>query len=436
MKRNGESNHPIARPDQKPLNTGSLQMPLMGARVAALRASAFGHPRGETARSEAKSHALWALAFRPFFLLAGVAAVLLVAAWLGVYTGILPVPRYFPSGAQWHAHEMLLGFAVTVVVGFLMTASANWTGIRGVHGWKLQLLAGLWLAARVLPWVTPPQTLLYPVVDLAFLPLAGVFLAPYLLRKEQKRNKGFIALLGVLTVAALLIHLDAWGVSPGAGRRGALLALDVVVVIVTVIGGRVLPMFARNAIPEVKIRGDRRLDLAAIGATAAFAVAELVAEGSTVACGVAFVAAALNGARLWLWDPLQTRRNAMVWILFSGYAWLVAGLLLKGFAFAVAPGIAVHALAVGAVGGLIYGMMPRVSLGHTGRKIAASKPLVAGFYLVNAAAFVRVAVAGLLPEAYVPAVVAAGVLWIAAFALFTAKFVPVLTRPRVDGKPG
>jgi uncharacterized protein involved in response to NO len=282
------------------------------------------------------------------------------------------------------------------------------------------------------------RSLGYAVFDMSFLLIAAAFLAPYLVRSKQRHNVGLLVLLVVLAVANLHVHLEAFGVGSGLARRGLLLGLDVVIVIVAVIGGRVVPAFTRNAVPEARVRSIPRLDNAAVAATIAFAVAELVSENASVTGALALVAAGLNGARLSLWSPWSTRGNPMLWILVSGYAWVVVGLALRGFGVFVpiAPSITLHALAVGAVGILVYGMMPRVSLGHTGRKIVASRPLVAGFCLINAAALARVGVAALAPGRYVEIVVTAGFLWIAAFLIFVCLFWRVLSMPRVDGRPG
>jgi uncharacterized protein involved in response to NO len=161
----------------------------------------------------AAMQAVWALGFRPFFVLAGTAAALLVAAWILVLTGQLAAPAYFVTAVQWHAHEMLFGFVAAAVVGFVLTASQNWTGVRGIRGLPLQALAGVWLAGRALPWLVGPASAVYAAIDLAFLPLAGAVLARYLLRAGQAKNLGFLGLVAVMWTGNLLVHLEALGLT-------------------------------------------------------------------------------------------------------------------------------------------------------------------------------------------------------------------------------
>ncbi|WP_176736877.1 NnrS family protein [Oligoflexus tunisiensis] len=383
-------------------------------------------------------HALWNLAFRPFFLLAGAAAAVLIFLWLAVWTGLMPGPRYFPSMILWHAHEMLFGFATAVVVGFLMTASQNWTGKRGIHGWKLQLLAGVWLVARLMPWLLAPPSYLYAATDLAFLVLAVVFLAPYLLQASQKRNMGLLLVLAVLAGANALVHGEALGILEDSAYRGLALGVGMLTVLIVVIGGRVIPAFTRNAEASAHVRSWRPLDLACVGFTAVYALSDTFLPQSPFFGVVTLAAALANGTRWLLWDPWSTRHQPMLWILFSGYLWLVIGLFLRGFGVwqPIAPSLGIHAIAVGSIGVLIYGMMPRVSLGHTGRPIRARRALVTGFVLINAAAAMRVVVVGLAPLFYRNAVVIAGLLWAVAFLIFFGLFLQVLTSPRVDGRPG
>jgi uncharacterized protein involved in response to NO len=382
--------------------------------------------------------ALWNLAFRPFFLLASVAGSILIFLWLAVWSGMMPGPRYFTTPMLWHAHEMLFAFASVVVVGFLMTASQNWTGKRGVHGWRLKTLALVWLGARIMPWFVTPPSPLYVMLDLSFLILAVIFLAPYLLQANQRHNMGLLGVLAVLMVANALVHVEAAGLAFGMARRGQALAMGMLALLIVVIGGRIIPLFTRNAEKSAKVRKAKPLDLAAILLTAVYALSDTVIPDSTVFGVIALLAALVNAVRWSLWDPWATRHQPMLWILSTGYLWLVLGLLIRGLGvwLPIPSSLGIHAIAVGAIGILIYGVMPRVSLGHTGRTIQAPRPLVVGFILINAAAIIRVVVAGLAANHYVDAVIAAGVLWGLAFVIFMVLFTPVLIAPRVDGKPG
>lgn len=382
--------------------------------------------------------ALWNLAFRPFFLLASGAAAIFVFLWLAVWTGAMPAPQYFTTPVLWHAHEMLFAFASVVVVGFLMTASQNWTGKRGVHGWRLQVLVAVWLAARIMPWFVTPPSLLYAALDLSFLLLAVAFLAPYLLQASQRRNMGLLGVLAVLAIANGLVHWEAAGLGFGMATRGQALAIGMIAVVISVIGGRVIPLFTRNAEKSAKVRSWRPLDLSAVILTVAYALTDTLIPGTTIFGFIALLAALAHAARWLLWDPWATRHQPILWILFTGYFWLVIGLFLRGFGvwLSIPASLGIHAITVGAIGILIYGIMPRVSLGHTGRPITPQRALVVGFTLINGAAIVRVAIAGFAASHYADAVIVSGILWAIAFGIFCVLFVPILTAPRVDGRPG
>jgi uncharacterized protein involved in response to NO len=382
--------------------------------------------------------ALWNLAFRPFFLLASGAAAILISLWLAVWTGAVPAPQYFTTPVLWHAHEMLFAFASAVVVGFLMTASQNWTGKRGVHGWRLQVLAAVWLAARIMPWLVTPPSLLYAALDLSFLLLAVVFLAPYLFQSSQRRNMGLLGVLAVLALANALVHWEAAGLGFGMAARGQALAIGMIAVVIAVIGGRVIPLFTRNAEKTAKVRSIRMLDLSAVALTVAYALSDTLIPGTAIFGFIALLAAGAHAARWLLWDPWATRHQPILWIMFTGYFWLIAGLFLRGFGvwLSIPASLGIHAITVGAIGILIYGIMPRVSLGHTGRPIKPQRALVVGFTLINGAAIIRVAIAGIAANHYADAVIVSGILWAVAFGIFCVLFAPILTAPRLDGRPG
>jgi uncharacterized protein involved in response to NO len=381
---------------------------------------------------------LWNLAFRPFFLLAGGAASIFILLWLAVWTGTIPAPRYFATPVLWHAHEMLFAFASLVVVGFLMTASQNWTGKRGVHGWRLQLLAAVWLVARIMPWLVTPPSYTYAAVDLAFLVLAVIFLTPYLLQTSQRRNIGLLAVLAVLALANALVHAEAAGLAPGMAARGQALAMGMIAVVITVIGGRIIPLFTRNAEKTAKVRSWPPLDKIAIALTLAYALSDMLMPGTLFFGLIALLAASVHAVRWYLWDPWATRHQPILWIMLSGYFWLIVGLFLRGFGLwlPIPSSLGIHAITVGAIGILIYGIMPRVSLGHTGRPIKPQRALVVGFALINGAAIIRVAVAGFAAQRYADAVIVSGILWAIAFGIFCVLFVPILTAPRADGRAG
>lgn len=380
--------------------------------------------------------ALLAIGFRPFYLLAALLAMLAIPAWVLQYLGVVPMAGPI-AGLPWHMHEMVFGFAVAVITGFLFTAGRNWTGQPTPEGAWLAALAGLWLAARVL-LVTGPA-LPAAVVDVAFLPLVAWSLWKTLSAASNRRNYFFVVLLALLAALNAVFHLATSGHLPVTPLWPVKAALYVVVAIVAIMGGRVIPMFTQNAVREAEIRRAPRLDRWAIGFLAAALAADAFALPPVFVATAAAVAAVLHAVRLAHWDPLATRRAPILWVLHAAYAWIPVGLALLA-ASALYPGIhevyALHAFGIGAVGGMIIGMITRTARGHTGRPLVAGIPEVFAYALVQVAALVRVVVGLALPALYGATLLLAALFWAIAFALYLVVYVPILTRPRIDGKPG
>jgi uncharacterized protein involved in response to NO len=365
--------------------------------------------------------ALFALGFRPFYLLAGAYAALAVPLWALQYAGWLP-----GANITWHAHEMILGYAFAVISGFLLTAVRAWTGRPTPTGAALAAIAALWLLARALALVSLPAS----AVAGAFFAVAVAWgIGQPLVASGNRRNLFFIAL--VLGLGAAGIVLQVWP------QLGIALGLDVVLFVMTVVAGRVVPMFTNNAIAGAGARRIAWLENAALGLVLALIALDAL-ELAMPAAAAALAAAVAHGARLSLWSPHKTLRKPIVWILHVSYAWIVAHLLLRGLAgFGLVPvALATHALTVGAIGGLTLGMMTRTARGHTARPLIAGAAETAAYLLVQLAAVARVLVPLAVPAAYLAATLAAALFWFAAFATFTLAYIPILSRPRLDGQPG
>jgi uncharacterized protein involved in response to NO len=392
---------------------------------------------------EPTSRPRWALAakgFRPFFLLAALFAVAIVPSWLLVLSGALPMSSYLDPLA-WHAHEMIFGFVVAVIAGFLLTAVGNWTQRETLTGAPLLALSALWLLGRIamisaaqLPHGLPA------LVDLAFLPLLIFVLARPIITTRNHRNVVMLAILAGLFAANLVVHLQGLAVLPvGAARRASSIGIDVVLLIILIITGRVIPMFTRSATGATSIRSSPTLDVATLVAMAVFTLLDALLPETRLAGCVAGVVGVLAAARALHWGAQHSLRQPLLWILHAGHAWLVVGLLLRAVATfdpAVSSSLATHALTVGAVGSLTLGMMARVALGHTGRPLVASPAMAWGFVAISGAAIART-IAPLVPASgYFSTLVAAGALWALAFLLFVVVYARLLATPRIDGKPG
>jgi uncharacterized protein involved in response to NO len=378
--------------------------------------------------------ALWQLGFRPFYLLASMFATLSIALWAAQFTGRLG--GAYLAGPLWHAHEMLFGFVVAVVVGFLYTAGRNWANRPTPSGLALAALAALWLLARLL--VLTPWTWASAIAGTAFPIAAAIGLAVPLVGAGNRRNYFFVVLLVLLGGADLALHLSVLGVLALPPQLGLQIALDIVLFILAVMAGRVVPMFTNNGVPGAGASRNAWVDRAALGALIVLGGLDAAgADGGPVAA-VAAIAALAHGVRWLLWRPWNTAPAPLVWSLHAAYAWIPIHLLLRvGVEFgAVAPSLATHALTAGAAAGMIIAMMVRTTRGHTGMPLRADRADVACFVLVIGAALARVVAPLFAPAQTLPAIVVSAALWSAGFALFAARYAPVLMRPRRDGKPG
>jgi len=382
---------------------------------------------------------LAAKGFRPFFLLAGASAATLLPLWLLSLWGRFD-PGVYLGPLDWHAHEMVSGYAVAVLAGFLLTAVANWTQRETLVGPGLLALAALWLAGRVaVLGVVPLPSMLRAAVDLAFLPVLVVVLARPLWAARSRRNVVMLVVLGALWLCNLAVHLDALGLAmPGWRRRGSLVGVDVLVVVVVVMAARVVPMFTRNGTGVDAVQNRPLRDHIAAVSVVIAGLVQAAAPGSHLAGALAALAAVAVLAQQSTWGARHTLRTPLLWVLHLGYLWIPVGLALRALSTVsqVPASASTHGLTVGALGTITLGMMARVSLGHTGRPLVAPAAVTAAFVLVSLSAAVRV-LAGLAGGAgYRAGLVGAGVAWSLAFALFVAAYAAPLTAPRVDGKAG
>lgn len=374
------------------------------------------------------------LGFRPFYLGAALFAALAVPLWVAADLGQIAFKPSLPA-ILWHAHEMLFGFAASVIAGFLLTAVKAWTGLATPRGAVLGALALLWLAARVTA-VTGPYPV-YAVLDLTLLPLVAIALADVLIRARNRRNLPLVMLLILMALANLAFHLAVMGVLAISPIQPLLACLALIVMVECVITGRVIPAFMNNATPGLKLVTKRQLEMATLAATA-LALALWVFAPGAAAAPVLLLAAVLHLVRQWRWRPRAAGNRPILWILHASYVWIPLGLgLLALSGIGVLPlSAGVHALAVGATGGLIIGMITRTARGHTGRPLKASKPEVLAYLLVMTAALLRVFLPLLSAHLLAISLAGAALAWAAAFGIYLVIYTPWLVRTRLDGKDG
>lgn len=378
--------------------------------------------------------ALWNLGFRPFYLLASLFSAFSVLLWAAQFSGYLP--SAYLQGPVWHGHEMLFGYTTAVIAGFLLTAVRAWTNEPTPSGVPLMALAALWVCGRVL--VLTPFAMTAAVVNAAFPVAVALAIGIPLLRSRNVRNYFFVGLLVLMGVLTLAVHLALQGRFELSPHLGLQLALDVVLFIMVIMGGRVIPMFTNNGIPGTNATRKALVEKLALGTVILLFAADLLQLSQTAIAMIALISALAHGVRLSLWKPWRTLTTPLVWILHAAYAWIVVHLALRGlFALELLAGsYATHALTVGAIGGLTLGMMTRTARGHTGRPLVADGFELTVFLLIQVAGIIRVFGGIALPGLYMVSVQLSALLWAAAFGLYVARYWPVLTRPRLDGKPG
>jgi uncharacterized protein involved in response to NO len=368
--------------------------------------------------------------FRPFFLSAGVWALIAMGMRLGDVSGAIAGGFAFHDATRWHAHEMLFGYASAVVAGFALTAVPNWTGRLPISGAPLLLLSLTWLAGRIAllaPGVLQP---IAATIDAAFLPILAVVLAREIIAGRNYRNIPVCGLILLLGAANILFHLEALDVIAANGT-GTRMGIGMLSLLIGLIGGRIVPSFTNNWF------GRQQLARAAISypwlgrivhASSAIGVVVWIFAPDSVIAGLALLTAGVaHTLRLSRWSGWRTWREPLVLVLHAGYAWVATGFLLIGAANLFAPGMTsagLHALGVGAVGTMTLAVMTRATLGHTGRALQASSGTAMLYAAITVSAAARVA-ASLVSSAYLPLLIVAGAAWLVAFALFVGIYGPM-----------
>jgi uncharacterized protein involved in response to NO len=384
----------------------------------------------------------FAYGFRPFFLLCGWFAVFSMGTWLLIFSNGTISPTILPLQLL-HGHEMLFGLVSAAIAGFLLTAVPSWTGTRGFGGWPLVILTLVWLLGRIaflLSSRLPPGWV--AVAELAFLPLLALLIAPPLIR-SRNRNTPLLGVLLLLWIADAMFLLALHDADNLLAAKSLAATLNGVLVLITIIGGRIVPSFTGNALRKTGIQVDMRswpwLENSVIVLMVLVLLIDLWGPDVRLAGAVAGLAGSLQLLRLSGWKGWRTGNEPIVWILHAGYAWIPLGLLLKasfllgGFSWAA---FWMHALGAGAAATMILAVMSRASLGHSGRPLVIAPIMAWSYGLLILAVLVRVFGASLLPFSYSVTIQLAGGLWIIAWLIYAVVYTPILLLPRVDGKPG
>ncbi|MCL6282589.1 NnrS family protein [Ruegeria sp. 2012CJ41-6] len=382
---------------------------------------------------------LFSEGFRVFFLAAGLYALFTGLVWELFLSGLDAAPVLGPPPVMWHAHEMIFGYASAAIGGFFLTAVPSWTNTQGARQGFIALAAALWLAGRLAIWYAaalPP--LLVAVVDLAFLPILALKILTQLLKRPKPQNVMFLLFLVYLWVSNLLVHLEWLGVTDdtaAAGLRGGLITLCA---LIAVLGGRVTPAFTRNAmkragVPEVNWPSSHKvIERLSLVCALALPPLTMLSAPDWLIGSVALLFGGVQGVRIMRWGGAWCWNQPILLALHLGMAMLALGMILTGLArFGIGNELAgLHVLGIGCVGGMTLAVMSRAALGHSGRALIAPRPMAVGYALITLAAFTRWAGVE-LDIFYLPALLATGGLWIAAFGLFLFALWPALIGPRV-----
>tara|TARA_R110002167_G_scaffold61728_5_gene174393 strand:+ start:34443 stop:35648 length:1206 start_codon:yes stop_codon:yes gene_type:complete len=386
---------------------------------------------------------LFRLGFRPFFLAGALFSVIAIFLWIMLYRGALDI-QPLGGGYWWHIHEMIFGFGCAIIAGFLLTAVQNWTGLPGVKGKLLAALFLLWLLGRVsllLPNIFGPA--LSTVIDLAFLPCVAFILAKPILAIKQYRNLFFVPLLTIFTLANAEMHASIYYPASISTQYAGYAGVMLITLLISVMVGRVVPMFTANGTKTTKTTPLPWLDKLTNGSLALLTILLLlhpIIGVNNFYIGIILIFAGIFQAIRWLrWRPWITLGVPLLWSLHFSIKALAFGLTLLGFSYLI-PEIPSnhiwHLITIGGIGGVILAMISRVSLGHTGRTLQPPMLMSLAFAAMVLASLIRSFGPWGLPEKTMMFIDISGLLWLISFGLFVIFYGPMLLKSRADGRPG
>lgn len=384
--------------------------------------------------------ALLQLGFRPFFLGATAFSIVAIILWMGIYTFGWQLPLLNIPTTLWHAHEMLFGYALAVIAGFLLTAVKNWTGHQTIQGTKLLSLFMIWLTARLLSILNIGTIEILAILDNLFIILLILAVARPIIKAKQWAQAGILAKLLLMLVANMVFYAGLMGLIENGASIGIYSCLYLILALVFVMARRVMPMFIQNGVTEqVTLTNRKWLDISSMVLFLALWIFDIFTMQTTLTGILAASLFLLHSLRLYDWHTKGIWKSPMVWILYLAYTFLVLGFALKAASAVtnISAFLSVHAFAFGGIGVLTMGMMARVSLGHTGRNILqppAALPIAFGVLILSAV--VRVIFPLIVPSEYLLWIALSQCGWILSFSIFLILFLPILTSPRIDGKPG
>lgn len=394
----------------------------------------------ENTGNSGRSFSLFNLGFRIFFLAAGLFAIIAMAVWSAIFHFDITFSFGSIESSQWHAHEMIYGYSLAVIAGFLLTAVKNWTGVQTVTGKLLVGIFGLWVLARLLFMLGEQYLLITAVFDILF-SLSLLSAVAYPVFKVRQWNQSIlIVILSLLLTFNSLFYLGAFGVINNGVYWGNYGGLYLIISLVLVMARRVIPFFIERGVDyEVKLYNSKWIDISIVSLLCLFVITELFVVDSNLPAWAALGVFIVSSVRLLGWHTKGIWSKSMLWSIYSASWFISFGFLLIAcsYFFDVSKFLGVHALSVGGIGLITMGMMARVALGHTGRDVSKPSKLI-GYALgiLVVATFFRVVLPLVNSENYILWVGISQLLWIMAFIIFTIVYLPILSKPRIDNQPG
>ena len=392
-------------------------------------------------RTSPPSFALFELGFRPFFSAAAVFAIVAIGLWMAMFVFSAPLAPRGLGGTLWHGHEMVFGYAMAVIAGFLLTAVGNWTGAQGLRGSALLGLLVAWAVARVaFFWPSESALAVAALADTLFAVGLLVSVARPVVRVRQWKQLGILVKLVLLLASNLVYYTGALWYALDVATWGLYSGLYLVLALVLAMARRVVPFFIERGVDEAfEARNRAWVDVGSMLLFLVWAVLDVFFDQVNVVGALSLLLFLLHMVRLRDWFTPGLLRAPLLWSLYLGYGFLVLGFLLKALAVfsGIAETLALHAFAFGGIGMITLGMMSRVSLGHTGRNVfEPPNTLAPMFSLLLAGTLVRVIAPLVNGSDYIAWIAMSQVFWILGFGLFLVSYLPMLIRPRVDGRRG
>jgi uncharacterized protein involved in response to NO len=387
------------------------------------------------------SFALFELGFRPFFSAAGIFAVVAILLWMLLYVFSIPLSTSGLVPMYWHAHEMIYGYAMAVVAGFLLTAVGNWTGIVTLRGGALAALSSLWLFARAAFFLPLDSALVMAAItDLLF--ALGLIFAVSLpvIHARQWKQLGIVSKLCLILIANALFYAGALGYFDQGSKWGLYVGLYSILALVFTMARRVIPGFIERGFDEAfSARNRSWVDITSLALFILWALLDIFTQWSGFIAWLSLLLCVIHAVRLWDWYTPGIWQKPLLWSLYLAYAFLTLGFLLKSLSvwLLISPYLALHAFAYGGIGLMTLSMMSRVALGHTGRNVFDPPKLLGPlFLLIVLGTFIRVLIPIFDVTHYRLWIALSQILWMFGFSFFLVMYFPMLIRPRIDGRRG